>query len=224
MGLFSRMIEKRIAAFQNDMIARHYDEVQNIYNQMRGWRHDYHNHIQMMKAHISLGRVDELETYLNELDADLTSIDTVIKTGNIMLDAILNSKLSLATARDIQVNAKAAAPQNIAVADIDLCVIVGNLLDNAMEACAPLDSADRFIRVYIGLFKGQFYISVSNSSGGEVRKTGNRYLSTKTSGSHGFGLARVDRVVAKYSGFVNRQHEEGVFATEVMLPIAVPSA
>lgn len=217
-GILSRLIDRRIAAFQNDLILKHYDEVQNIYQQMRGWRHDYHNHIQVMKAHMALGRSEELNAYLNELDVDLTSVDTIIKSGNIMLDAILNSKLSLAAAKKISVNAKAAAPESIRISDIDLCVIVGNLLDNAIEACMKLDEHIRFIRIYIGIFKGQFYISVSNAAGLDTKKLGARYLSTK-SGYHGFGLMRIDRVVQKYGGYVNRQNEEGVFATEIMMPL-----
>lgn len=213
------LIDRRIAAFQNDLILKHYDEVQNIYRQMRGWRHDYHNHIQVMKAHMARGRTEELDTYLNELDTDLTSVDTIIKSGNIMLDAILNSKLSLAAAKRIAISAKATAPESVGVSDIDLCVIVGNLLDNAMEACMKIqDESARFIRVYIGIFKGQFYISASNAVGADIRKSGGRYQTTK-SGSHGFGLMRVDRVVEKYGGYVNRQNEDGVFATEVMLPM-----
>ena len=218
MNIISWLIDKRIASFQNELVTKHYDEVQNIYGQMRGWRHDYHNHIQVLKAHLSLGRTDEMEVYLNELDKDLTSVDTIIKSGNVMLDAILNSKLSLAKAKKIAVNAKANAPGVLPVSDIDICVIVGNLLDNAIEANLRLDEKSRFIRIYIGIFKEQFYISVSNSVGADIKKISGRYLTTKK-GSHGFGLQRIDRIVKKYGGYVNRQNEEGIFATEIMLPM-----
>jgi len=218
-GLLSWLIDRRIAVFQNDLILKHYDEVQNIYRQMRGWRHDYHNHIQAMKAHIALGQSEELDNYLNKLDTELTSVDSIIKSGNIMLDAILNSKLSLATTKKITINAKATAPKTIIINDIDLCVIVGNMMDNAIEACMMIENEEnRFIRVYIGIFKEQFYISISNSTGAIIKKHGGRYLTTKK-GSHGFGLMRVDRVVKKYEGYVNRQNEDGIFATEIMLPL-----
>jgi len=218
-GLISWLIDRRIAVYQNELIMKHYDEVQNIYEQMRGWRHDYHNHIQVIKAHNAIGQTEELDSYLNKLDKDLTSVDTIIKSGNIMLDAILNSKVSLAKAKKINVNAKASAQKLINVSDIDLCVIIGNLIDNAIEACMKIENEDsRFIRVYIGTFKEQFYISVSNSSQQGVKKQNGRYLTTKL-GSHGFGLMRVDNIVKKYDGYINRQHEEGVFATEIMLPM-----
>lgn len=213
------LIDRRIAAFQNDTILKHSEEVQNIYRQMRGWRHDYHNHIQLMKAHLAAGRTDELGAYLDELDSDLRSVDTVIKSGNVMLDAILGSKLSLASSKGITVSAKAAAPPALGVSDVDLCAVLGNLLDNAIESCQRQEGdSECFIRVYIGTFKGQFYISVSNSSGGKAKRTAGRYRSSK-GGTHGFGLMRIDRVVNKYGGYINRQSEEGVFATEVMLPL-----
>ena len=225
------LVERRIATYQNDLVARHCAEVENIYRQMRGWRHDYHNHIQTMKACLALNQRDKLDAYLNRLDTDLISVDTVLKTGNVCVDAILNSKISLARTKDISVNAKAYVPAELTVADIDLCVILGNLLDNAIEACLKLpDPKDRFIRIYIGIHKELFYISVSNSVGGEVKRHGfgiSRlsniqvpvYLSTKEKEGHGFGLVRIDKIVEKYSGFVDRQNEPGVFATEVMLPL-----
>ena len=219
-GILTRIVDKRIAAFQSDLVTKHIEEVENIYQQMRGWRHDYHNHIQAMKAHLALGQTSELDTYLANLDADLTSVDTIIKTGNVMVDAILNSKLSLANKRKITVNAKATVPKELKLSEVDLCVVLGNLLDNAMEACAKIpDENARFIRLYIDVFKEQLYISVSNSSGGEVKKSSGIYRTTKDSATHGFGLMRVDRLVEKHGGYVNRQHEEGVFATEIMLPL-----
>ena len=144
----SRTLDKKILAFQNDLITKHCDEVQNIYSQMRGWRHDYHNHIQTLKAYRTLGQNTEIDNYLNNLDNDLTSVDTVFKTGNIMVDAILNSKISLAQNRKIKVNATAIVPKVLPVSEIDLCVIIGNLLDNAMEACLKLPEQDRTIRIY----------------------------------------------------------------------------
>ena len=216
--LFGRAIDRRVAAYQNDLITRHCDEVENMYRQMRGWRHDYHNHIQAMLA--LTDNPEQLRRYLWILNDDLTTVDTVLKTGNVMVDAILNSKLSLIKSKQIGVNAKAAVPKELKISEVDLCVIIGNLLDNAMEACLRQSRGEeRFIRVYIGILKKQLYICVTNSAGGEVRKVGKTYLSTKDSDNHGFGLMRIDRLADKYEGYVNRQNETGAFATEVMLPL-----
>lgn len=117
------------------------------------------------------------------------------------------------------VDATAIVPQDVPFSGIDLSVLIGNLLDNAMEACAQVINKDeRFIRIYIDIVKKQLYISVTNSMDGRARRKGLQYLSTKA-GLHGFGLIRIDRIASKYGGFINRQNEEGVFATEVMLPL-----
>lgn len=218
--LLSPIVNKRIADFQSDLMSKHITEVENIYRQMRGWRHDYHNHIQTVKAHLQLEQYSEIGVYLDKLDTDLTSVDTVIKTGNVMVDAILNSKISLAASKKITIDAKAIVPKSLSISEIDLCIIIGNLLDNAAEACMKVPNKDdRFIRIYIDILKEQLYISVSNSVDGYAKKSGNTYQSTKEKEGHGFGLMRVDKIAGKYGGFINRQSEEGVFATEVMLPL-----
>lgn len=214
-------VDRKISRFQNELVDKHYAEVETMYRKMRGWRHDYHNHIQVLKAHLEFGRYEEAGQYLAMLNDDLTTVDTVIKTGNVMVDAILNSKLTMIKEREIQVDATAVVPQDVPFSGIDLSVLIGNLLDNAMEACAQvLNKDERFIRIYIDIVKKQLYISVTNSMDGRARRKGLQYLSTKA-GLHGFGLLRIDRIASKYGGFINRQNEEGVFATEVMLPLVV---
>ena len=119
-------IEKRIGRQFRNQIERHYDEIENIYSTMRGWRHDFHNHIQTLKAHVALKQFNELDEYLNKLDEDLERVDTRIRTGNIMVDAILNSKVSLAENNGIDVNVKAIVDARVQISEIDICVISGN--------------------------------------------------------------------------------------------------
>lgn len=209
-----RLLEKRVAAYQDDLIEKHFEEVESIYAKMRGWRHDYHNHIQALLALVG----DDARTrdYLWKLNKDLTEVDTVVKTGNVTVDAILNSKLTLIKSKDIPVDAVAKVPDDLKISEIDLCAIIGNLLDNAIEAVLPLPAEERFIRIYIGMMKSQLYISVTNSTATEPRKVGGKYVSTKGEG-RGVGLMRVDSIARRNGGTVNRQNESGVFATEVLL-------
>lgn len=209
-----RLLEKRVAAYQDDLIEKHFEEVQSIYAKMRGWRHDYHNHIQALLALV--GDDDRTREYLWKLNKDLTEVDSVVKTGNVTVDAILNSKLTLIKSKDIPVDAVAKVPDDLKISEIDLCAIIGNLLDNAIEAVLPLPPEERFIRIYIGMMKAQLYISVTNSTASEPRKVGGKYVSTKGEG-RGVGLMRVDSIARRNGGTVNRQNESGVFATEVLL-------
>lgn len=209
-----RLLEKRVAAYQDDLIEKHFEEVQSIYDKMRGWRHDYHNHIQALLALV--GDDERTRDYLWKLNKDLTEVDTVVKTGNVTVDAILNSKLTLIKSKAIPVDAVAKVPDDLKISEIDLCAIIGNLLDNAIEAVLPLPPESRFIRIYIGMLKSQLYISVTNSTASEPRKIGEKYVSTKGEG-RGVGLMRVDSIARRNGGTVNRQNESGVFATEVLL-------
>lgn len=215
--LFYHLVDKRIARFQSDLISKQTVEIQNMYRQMQEWRHDYRNHIQNMKNRLD-GDQGELEQYLDELADDLTQTDTSIQTGNVMADAVLNSKLSVAEQKSIQLNVKAHIPKGIEMTDVEMCSVLGNLLDNAIEACEKLPCDKRFLRVYIDKFKGQFYLSVQNSSLSIQRDKG--IFRTTKAGTHGFGLFRIDRIAKKYGGYVNRQYEEGVFATELLLPLS----
>ena len=220
------MIDRRIERFQSELIEKQVLEIQNMYRQVRGWRHDYRNHISNMKIWLSQGNYQKLSDYLDELADDLDTVDTVIKTGNIMADAILNSKLGTAEKLGIKLNVKASVPDGLAMSDVELCSVLGNMLDNAVEACASLPEEERFMRVYIGRLKGNLYLSVQNSAG-KVRKENGAYLTTKDNPSenmHGYGLFRIDRVAKKYGGYVNRQNEEGIFATEFMVPLNMAKA
>ena len=211
--------EDKTIIYQNKLMKQQMDEIENIYMTMRGWRHDYHNHLQSLKGFLSLNKVDQMKNYLNELETDLDSIDTLYHSGNLQLDSILNAKLAIAEKGQIRIHCDASIPPQLHVSDLDLCVILGNLLDNAIESCRKIENPDeRFIRVYIGILKKQLYISITNATSETVKQRTDHYFTTKR-GDHGHGLKRVDQVVKKYDGYLNRQNEPGVFATEIVLPL-----
>lgn len=214
--LFDRLVKKRVASFENEILQRYYAEVENMYTKMRGWRHDYRHHIQTMKVHAANGELASIVSYLDMLDEDLTNVETVVKTGNRMADAILNSKLSLAAEREITVRTDANIPVALSMSELDLCIVIGNLLDNAMEACMELPAGKRLIRLYMEMKGNYLYLALTNTAGGEKKKS---FTTTKGKG-HGLGLSRVDAIVKKYGGYVTRASEDEAFSTEVLLPQA----
>ena len=218
MSFFSKQIDKRIAAYQRELIETHYREVENMYRQIRGWRHDYRNHIQMMKVLAANGDMDALKAYLDELDTDLNTVDTVVKTGNPMADAILNSKISLARSRNIPTQVDAHIPVKLKMSELDLCCIIGNLFDNAMEASMALPEEKRMIRVYMDMKGTQLYISFTNfTAAKKLSKVGKGFKTSKAEG-HGFGLVRIDDIVSRYDGYLSRNSEDGAFTTEILIP------
>ena len=217
MSLLSSYVDKRLAVYHRELIETHYEEVENMYQTMRGWRHDYRNHIQVLKAYAANGDLDAIRTYLDELDTDLSAVDMVIKTGNKMADAIINSKNSLARSKDIPVKADAHIPVALTISELDLCIIIGNLFDNAIEASLALPKEKRLIRVYMNMKNTQLYMSFTNFTAVKKQEKNGRFLSSKGTG-HGFGLIRIDNIVERYGGYLSRNSEDNAFTTEILLP------
>ena len=165
-----------------------------------------------------LGDLEAVKSYLAELEQDLARVEPTVKTGNAMADAILNSKISLAQSRGITVKADAHVPVGLRMSEIDLCCILGNLFDNAIEASMALPEEERLIRVYMEMKGTQLYISFTNfTAGKKLRKTGKVYKSTKGEG-HGFGLVRIDKIIEQLDGYLSRNSEDGAFTTEILIP------
>lgn len=213
-----KKIDKQIEKYQRDLIDTHYQEIETMYTKMRGWRHNYRNHIQVMKALAEKGDIETIKDYLNKLDEDLTTIDMVVKTGNTMADAILNSKISLAKSKGIKVKVDAHIPIKLKMSELDLCVILGNLFDNAIEANLPLPEDERLIRVYMDMKNTQLYISFTNfTASRKLAKEANLFKTTKGD-DHGFGLVSIDSIIEKLDGYISRNSEDGAFTTEILIP------
>ncbi|MCD7738171.1 MAG: GHKL domain-containing protein [Lachnospiraceae bacterium] len=218
MSFWDKQIDKRLDQYQRELIETHYQEVENMYRQMRGWRHDYRNHIQAMKAYAANGDLDAIRSYLDMLDTDLNTVDTVIKTGNSMADAILNSKISLAHSKEIPVSVDAHIPVKLKMSELDLCCILGNLFDNAIEASMALPADKRLIRVYMDMKNTQLYISFTNFTATKKLKKQNGLFKTSKGEGHGFGLVRIDAIVERLDGYLSRNSEDGAFTTEILIP------
>lgn len=215
---YHRGYENRSEQFQRNILSHQYEEIKEIYLNMRGWRHDYHNHLQVMKAQMWAGQIEEMGQYLDELEQNLGKVDTYVKSGNLMVDAVLNSKLTLAEQKGIRVNCKAVLPESLSIEDVDLCVLLGNLLDNALEACEKIEEEQRFLRIYMVVNGSQFYVSIQNSAKEELDFNERNYISTKR-GNHGLGMKRVKALADKYEGYLTLANEPGIFAAEVTLPL-----
>lgn len=216
-----RKKESQFYEYQDKIMEVQLEEINHIYMTMRGWRHDYHNHMQKIRAHLALGEYSEADRYIDLMETELTGIDLKYNTGNAGVDAILNSKLTLAEKNGLRIKCDVVLPKKLSFNQLDLCVLLGNLIDNAIEACGKIeDLDDRFLRIYMCVRKQQLYISVSNATNEVIRKLDKEYITNKR-GNHGHGLKRINLIVEKHQGYINRQNEPGVFATEIMLPMGL---
>lgn len=206
----------KLVEYQTEQSRRHLEEVRSIHREMRGYKHDFHNHLQTLKSYLDAGDVRRAKEYLSELDERLMNVDTLLKTGNVSLDAILSAKLAQAKNENITVTVKANVPDGLTVSDLELSIVVGNLLDNAIEACRTA-GGERFIRLFLGMKGKMLYFSMLNAAGAKREKVDGLFKTSK-SGAHGFGLRRAEAIIKDHGGWVKYNSEDGAFTSEFLIP------
>ena len=216
------VLEKQISSLQE-----HMEEMERIYSGIRGMKHDMKNTISVIQR-LSAGEGNgELEEYLSELNRGLEKLEVRFKTGNTVVDTLMNMKYHEAV-RDVpglKMDAeKLMLPQGLEIHSYDIGVILGNAVDNAMEACRKLKAkepeADAFIRL-CSLQKGNLLIlKVENSFDGRlVRRRQEEFPITDKAdkSSHGIGLANIKSTAEKYHGTMDFKVKDRVFILSVMM-------
>lgn len=206
----------KILELQTEQSAKHLDEVRSIHKEMRGYKHDFHHHLQFLKTQIESGDYDRALAYIKELDHQLTHVDTLLKTGNVALDAILSGKIAKAKEQGIIITIKANVADKLTISDVSLSIIVGNLLDNAIESCLQ-SSSKPFINLYISMKGKMLYFHMMNSANEKKIKQGRLFRSNKN-GLHGFGLSRVMAIIEENGGWCKFNSEDGAFTSELLIP------
>ncbi|MGN0345877.1 MAG: sensor histidine kinase [Suilimivivens sp.] len=219
------VLEKQISSLQE-----HMEEMERIYSGIRGMKHDMKNTIsviQRLSAGESAEGSGELQEYLSGLDQSLEKLEVRFKTGNTVVDTLLNMKYHEAVRNvpDLKMDVdKLLLPQGLEIHSYDIGVILGNAMDNAIEACRKLKAkepeADAFIRL-CSLQKGNLLIlKVENSfDGWLVRKRQEEFPITDKADkkSHGIGLANIKSTAEKYQGTMDFKVNDRVFILSVMM-------
>lgn len=206
----------KLMEYQTEQSRQHLGEVQGIYREMRGYKHDFHHHLQALKGQLEAGETGRALAYIEQLDHQLMHVDTLLKTGNVSLDAILSAKIAQAKAAGVTVTVKANVPDHLLLSDLELGIVVGNLLDNAIEASSSA-SGERFLRLFMGMKGKMLYFSMLNSAGSKLPKKGGLFSSRKE-GLHGFGLRRAESILKEHGGWCKYNSEDGAFTSEFLVP------
>ena len=115
----------KIVELQTEQSKTHLDEVRSIHKEMRGYKHDFHNHLQTLKGYIEAGESERALKYIEELDYGVMNTDTLLKTGNVSVDVILSAKIAKAKSKGINVTVKANLPDNLNITDVELSIVIG---------------------------------------------------------------------------------------------------
>lgn len=217
MLLISGYLIKRIfAAREQSAVLEGYeaflDNINKLYTTVRGQRHDFTNHVQVIYSMYKTNHTQELDQYLNNLLEEIHIVNESIKVKNPVLNAILNSKTAVAEGRNITFDVAIQSEDlNIKVKPLDMVKILGNLIDNAMEAVQDYPIKFRKVKVVFSKVpKGQAFIVSNLKPVLEKDKMEQLFKSgfTTKENHSGLGLAIVKQIIQSYGGTISVKSNE----------------
>jgi len=192
--------------------------MQESAEQIKAVRHDIKIHLAALRDFTTNGSIEDIKNYLDTLVKDIEKSEIYSNTGNIAFDSIINYKLRNAKNENIKLDLNVAVPPELNVEVADIVTVIGNLLDNALEAVAKVN--EKIIKLDINFNKGGLFIKIENSFNGEVKYDEDTIISLKNGLEHGYGLKNIRKSVEKYNGHMKISYTESIFSTGVFLYVS----
>ena len=213
-------IEASTTALMYQLQADQYEKMQAYLDETRRIRHDFKHTIAVLNELSQTGQYEKLQEYIAKYSSEISNVQApATYCDNPVVNATIHYYMDIARSYDIRTKLQVVIPKEIAISDIDLCLIFGNLLDNAITACRKAKAGSRFIRLSADLdTPGFLYVTMVNSFSGEVYKRNGKYISTKEKKS-GIGLTSIQATTEKYQGFSNFYTENHEFISNIMLKL-----
>lgn len=213
--------QNRLYGQQLELCSRQAEERESLYLEIRRLRHDMKNYLSCLPGAVQTGEKKEAEMLIQEMLNDGISNRTseVSRSGNIVVDSLVNYKHDLAEKEGIMFEANVFIPVSLPFQSGHLAVILGNLLDNALEACRGVPEGQRYIKLDISYVKEMLQICIRNSYHATHRKdSSGRYLTTKKDTlDHGIGLSSVEQAVSCYHGEMTAEGTGNEFRVSVVM-------
>lgn len=209
-----RMVHERT---QNQMNL--YQSMKERYEQQRRFSHDYKNQLSCIQGMIENGQTQEALRYISGLNGSLRQGEMCVNTNHAVVNIMLNRKYQEACVRGIIMTMVSGDLSGLTIREEDIVTLLGNLLDNAIEACEKL-SGNKVIQFKMVIEEGQLVLAVRNPTAQEVRIKDNRIVTDKRDKEkHGIGLLNVDSVIRRNSGTSILKCEDGWFTFAAMIPL-----
>lgn len=204
---------------QITMQKEYYDNLSEQMNEIRGIKHDIRHFISVTKSLSDEGRYDKLKLFLNEYAEKIETDQLPVFCENIIANSILGYYCLKARKDGILFHCACSIKKKLSMSDTDLCVVLGNALENAIEACGNLDNSKmRFISMEARTMNGQMLMKIENSYNGCLKVKDDSYISTKNGEFHGIGMKNIKNVMENCGGLVKTEHNGKVFTLMAAFP------
>ena len=204
----------------------HYERMEISQRETRALRHDIKKHVQCLYTLLENGHAQKAQSYLRELYTANKHLRSVAYSGNIVIDSILSNGFATAEENGIDVKCSVVLPPSLNIAEVDLCILFGNLVENAVEACQRITDpqARKSIVLNVSIKKDYLFIDITNTFSGRLNKQHNIYKTVKTDKRYcGIGLLNIEKIVEKYNGELAISHSGTFFNVSIMLSL-LPAA
>lgn len=224
-GAYIKLKESALVARQLESYSNQLNVVMKSEEKVRGLRHDLKHHLSEILMLADKGKAREIADYVQTMQADLRNEGEHISSGNAEIDSLVNLMLERAKKELGNVRCRVCVPQELDISAFDWNIILGNLMDNAIEAARR--SEDKLLHLKVHYQKGMIFLELKNSYSGELLKTQDQYLSTKDydrsneSQVHGLGIRNVRRIVEKYNGSMEINDEDGIFEVRILMYVSL---
>lgn len=208
-------LQAELAEHHYAMQEQYYEQLRREQEETRAMFHDINKYMQAMRALASEANVAEVNKMMAETQELFESLTTVVDVGNSVVSAILNEYQEITKDANIPFDFDVSVPQNLGISAVDLYVLLGNTLDNAIEACQSLPMEERYIRIQMRIYHNILFYQIENPYAKE-------YLQRSRGKSHGYGLQNVQKCVEKHDGHMSISQNENKFVLSMRLSDCVP--
>lgn len=217
--LFQDKIEKRALVDQNKYYQVQLETINESHKNIKSLRHDMRNHLAVLRSYIQMNEKENAINYITKIKDIDHGTKEFSRTENMDIDSILNYKLNEADAKGIAVSIKSKVPPKLDMESLDIVVILGNLLDNAIEASDKVEN-DKRIDLRIAHKKEALFIFIKNTFNGVIKYEDGKIKTTKMdSENHGIGLNNIEEILKKYNGTMKINHSGNNFTVEIVMHV-----
>ena len=212
---YTYKIDKLVLEQKISMYANQLDTIMKTENKIRGLQHDMKHHIIQLELMAKQNGQSDIEEYLQNMADFMSNPEELVHTGNLDIDSVMNYMISKAKQVLKEVNVKVNIPSDIA-SHFNINVIIGNLLENAIEAA--VNTENKILDIDIHYKQGVLYLDISNSYSNKVTVKEHRFLTSKEDDhKHGIGLDNVKKMVEEHNGVLQFCYDENMFRVKIMM-------
>ena len=205
---------------QLDYQWKHYNDIKKHQDEVKRHWHDIKRHSSLILNLIENEEYEKAKDYIRSITEEISEVENKKVSKNKIIDAILSNKIEECNLKNINLTMDIKIPEILNISDFDICVIFGNILDNAIEACENINNNEigKYIDIKSKLINKQLYIYIENSKEGDIIEKKNKFITSKKDKyNHGLGLENVKKSIEKYNGKIRINYDKNIFKLSILM-------